>query len=348
MKIGLTYDLKDDYRALGMSEDQIAEFDSHETIDALEDALRRLGFETCRIGNIFSLVKALATGATWDMVFNICEGLYGVGREAQVPALLDAYRIPCTFSDPCVLSLTLHKALAKRAVRDMGIPTPEFFLVESLADIARVRMEFPLFVKPYSEGTSKGVTAQSVIRSQGELEKMCAELLVQYQQPVLVERFLPGREFTVGIVGTGAQAEAVGIAEVVLHAQAEQGVYSYLNKDRCEELVSYERPDDPEAALAIATALKAWRGLGCFDAGRVDLRSNAQKIPEFIEVNPLAGLHPTHSDLPIICTTEGIAYDELIRRIMASALTRCGLLDRAPDAMCCAPVSAGPRHSAAR
>ena len=215
----------------------------------------------------------------------------------------------------------------------MGIPTPEFFLVESPADIARVRMEFPLFVKPYSEGTSKGVTAQSVIRSQNELETMCAELLAQYQQPVLVERFLPGREFTVGIVGTGAQAEAVGIIEVVLREQAEQGVYSYLNKDRCEELVSYERPDDAEAALAIATALDAWRGLGCFDAGRVDLRSNAQKIPEFIEINPLAGLHPTHSDLPIICTTEGIAYDELIRRIMASALTRCGLLDRAPDTM---------------
>ena len=282
------------------------------------------------------------------MVFNICEGLYGVGREAQVPALLDAYRIPCTFSDPCVLSLTLHKALAKRAVRDMGIPTPEFFLVESPADIARVRMEFPLFVKPYSEGTSKGVTAQSVIRSQDELETMCAELLAQYQQPVLVERFLPGREFTVGIVGTGAQAEAVGIIEVVLREQAEQGVYSYLNKDRCEELVSYERPDDPEAALAIATALDAWQGLGCFDAGRVDLRSNAQKIPEFIEINPLAGLHPTHSDLPIICTTEGIAYDELIRRIMASALTRCGLLDKAPDTIRCEPVPAGSHNSAAR
>jgi D-alanine-D-alanine ligase len=348
MKIGLTYDLKDDYRALGMSEDQIAEFDSHETIESIEGALRRLGFATCRIGNIFSLVSALAAGTTWDMVFNICEGLYGVGREAQVPALLDAYRIPCTFSDPCVLSLTLHKALAKRAVRDMGIPTPEFFLVESLADIARVRMDFPLFVKPYSEGTSKGVTAQSIIRSQGELEQMCAELLAQCQQPVLVERFLPGREFTVGIVGTGAQAEAVGIIEVVLRDQAEQGVYSYLNKDRCEELVSYERPDDDVSALAVSTALEVWSGLGCFDAGRVDLRCNEHRVPEFIEVNPLAGLHPKHSDLPIICTNEGIAYDELIRRIMASALRRCGLLDRAPDAVCCASVSACSSNSAAR
>ena len=171
MKIGLTYDLKDDYRALGMSEDQIAEFDSHETIDALEGALRRLGFETCRIGNIFSLVKALATGATWDMVFNICEGLYGVGREAQVPALPGCLPHPLHIFRSMRASLTLHKALAKRAVRDMGIPTPEFFLVESRADIARVRMEFPLFVKPYSEGTSKGVTAQSVIRFPGRTGK---------------------------------------------------------------------------------------------------------------------------------------------------------------------------------
>lgn len=331
MKIGLTYDLKDDYRGLGLSEDQIAEFDSPETIEAIEGALQRIGFETCRIGNIFSLVRALASGETWDMVFNICEGLYGIGREAQVPALLNAYRIPCTFSDPCVLSLTLHKALAKRAVRDMGIPTPEFFLVESLQDIAQVRMEFPLFVKPFAEGTSKGVTARSVIRSRAELVEMCAHLLEQYSQPVLVERFLSGREFTVGIVGTAERACAVGIAEVVLHAQAEQGVYSYLNKDRCEELVTYTRPDDSEAALAVATALDVWRGLGCFDAGRVDLRSNERNIPEFIEVNPLAGLHPTHSDLPIICTAEGIAYDELISRIMASALLRHGLLDRAPD-----------------
>jgi len=177
MKIGLTYDLKDDYRGLGLSEDQIAEFDSPETIQAIEGALQRIGFETCRIGNIFSLVRALASGETWDMVFNICEGLYGIGREAQVPALLNAYRIPCTFSDPCILSLTLHKALAKRAVRDMGIPTPEFFLVESLQDSAQVRMEFPLFVKPFAEGTSKGVTARSVIRSRAELVQMCAQLL---------------------------------------------------------------------------------------------------------------------------------------------------------------------------
>jgi len=331
MKIGLTYDLKDDYRGLGMSEDQIAEFDSPETIEAIEGALGRLGFETCRIGNVFSLVRGLAAGRSWDLVFNICEGLYGIGRESQVPALLDAYRIPCTFSDPCVLSLTLHKALTKRVVRDTGIPTPQFFLVERPQDIARVRMEFPLFVKPCSEGTSKGVTARSVIRSRSELKQMCAELLAEYRQPVLVERFLPGREFTVGIVGTGERACAAGVAEVVLREQAEQGVYSYLNKDRCEDLVSYMRPDDPESRLAAATALDVWRGLGCCDAGRVDLRSNEAGIPEFIEVNPLAGLHPTHSDLPIICTAEGIAYDELIAAIMASALDRRGLLAKAPD-----------------
>lgn len=344
MKIGLTYDLKDDYRLLGMSEDQIAEFDSSETIEAIESALGGLGFETCRIGNIFSLVRQLAAGNKWDMVFNICEGLYGIGREAQVPALLDAYQIPYTFSDPCILGLTLHKALAKRAVRDMGIPTPEFFLVERLQDVKRVSMEFPLFVKPFSEGTSKGVTAKSVIRSRDELQQMCAELLGQYRQPVLVERFLPGREFTVGIVGTGDRAEAVGIIEVVLREQADQGVYSYLNKDRCEELVSYERPDDAVAALAVSTAIEVWKGLGCLDAGRVDLRCNEHRVPEFIEVNPLAGLHPTHSDLPIICTAEGIAYDELIRRIMASALERCGLLAAAP-----APVqtAAAPAPAAA-
>ena len=118
MKIGITYDLRDDYIAEGYTEEETAEFDHPRTIAAIEDTLQSLGYETDRIGHIRALARRLVAGNRWDLVFNIAEGLRGFGREAQVPALLDAWEIPYTFSDPLVLSLTLHKGLTKRVIRD--------------------------------------------------------------------------------------------------------------------------------------------------------------------------------------------------------------------------------------
>ena len=127
LRVGITYDLRQDYLAQGFSEEETAEFDRIDTIQAIEQALEALGFKTDRIGTIFNLTKRIADGKSWDLVFNIAEGLKGFAREAQVPALLDAFNIPYSFSDPLVLSLALHKALTKRVMRDLGIPTPEFF-----------------------------------------------------------------------------------------------------------------------------------------------------------------------------------------------------------------------------
>jgi D-alanine-D-alanine ligase len=322
MKVGLTYDLREDYLQAGYGLEETAEFDRPDTIDAIEAAIRVLGYETDRIGRIQSLVERLAAGDRWDLVFNIAEGLAGMGREAQVPALLEAYEIPYVFSDPLVLTLTLHKGMTKRVIRDLGIPTPDFAVIETPADIEKVDLPYPLFAKPVAEGTGKGITAASRIGNKAELRKQCLTLLDRFKQPVLVETYLPGREMTVGIVGTGDRAVSVGIMEVLLQENAEAGVYSYDNKENSEECVRYRLPDDPEAKLAEQTALAAWRGLGCRDAGRVDVRSDANGIPNFMEVNPLAGLHPEHSDLPILCGMGGISYTELIRRIMDSALTR--------------------------
>src|SRR5512141_2211608 len=153
MKVGLTYDLRAEYLAAGYGEEETAEFDRPDTIEAIEGALRKLGHQTDRIGHVRQLVNRLARGDRWDFVFNIAEGLRGLAREAQVPSLLEAYEIPCTFSDPLVLALTLHKGLTQRVLRDMGLPTAEFFLVETEADIARVNLPFPLFAKPVAEGT---------------------------------------------------------------------------------------------------------------------------------------------------------------------------------------------------
>jgi D-alanine-D-alanine ligase len=322
MKIGITYDLRDDYLAEGYGEEETAEFDHPLTIDAIDEALQSLGYETDRIGHIRALARRLVAGDRWNLVFNIAEGLRGFGREAQVPALLDAWEIPYAFSDPLVLSLTLHKGMTKRVIRDLGIPTPDFVVVETPEEIAAVALPFPLFAKPVAEGTGKGVTAASKIANPAELARVCRELLAVFQQPVLVETFLPGREFTVGLIGTGAEAFVPAVMEVHLTEKAEKEVYSYANKEDWHGRIEYRLADDAMARAAAETALAVWRGLGCRDGGRIDLRADAEGVPSFIEVNPLAGLRPEHSDLPILCKLAGMPYQELIAGIMRSALKR--------------------------
>jgi D-alanine-D-alanine ligase len=274
------------------------------------------------VGRCEALARRLAAGERWDLVFNFCEGARGRSREAQVPALLECFDIPCTFCDPLTACITLDKSIAKRVVRDAGFPTADFLVVEEVEDLAGLALPFPVFAKPVAEGTGKGVTARSKIKSPVELKEVCADLLRTYKQPVLVETYLAGREFTVGIVGTGDESEVVGVIEVLLKENAEAEVYSYANKENCEDLVLYRLADGEIARLCKETALKAWRGLGCRDAGRIDLRLDSEGLPNFLEVNPLAGLHPEHSDLPIICTYVGIPYRELIGRIMTSVLRR--------------------------
>jgi len=325
MKIGLTYDLRSEYLEMGYSEEETAEFDRDETIRAIEATLVELGHDAECIGHAKKLVGALVAGKSWDLVFNIAEGMHGIGREAQIPAILDLYNIPYTFSDPLVMSLTLHKGMTKRVLRDAGVPTCDFLVAENPADLTHLGFGPPYFVKPVAEGTGKGVTPASIVPDRTALPAAVTSLLSLYQQPVLIESFLPGREFTVGIVGTGKKAEAIGTIEVVLLDQAEQGVYSYVNKENCEELVEYRlvsADTDEVVREAERISLDAWRILGCRDAGRIDLRCDGAGNPQFIEVNPLAGIHPEHSDLPIICTKKGISYRSLIERIVLSASTR--------------------------
>jgi D-alanine-D-alanine ligase len=323
VRIGLTYDLKDDYLALGLAEHEIAEFDSEKTIAALEAALAALGHEVERVGHVRALAARLVAGWRCDLVFNIAEGLAGFGRESQVPALLDAYGIPYTFSDPLVCAVTLHKAMAKHVARGCGVPTPSFALVATPAEAEAIALPLPLFAKPVAEGSSKGVTAKSLVTSRAELVAVCTELLLQYGQPVLVEEYLSGREFTVGILGTGPAARALGTLEVVLLDGADAGVYSYRNKTQWEGNVKYGLlTAGPLRAEVESVALATWRCLGCRDAGRVDVRLDGHGRAQMLEVNPLAGLTPGYSDLPIMAELAGMSYRELIGEILRSTLAR--------------------------
>jgi len=325
MHVGLTYDLQREYLAQGYGEEETAEFDRDDTIEAIEGALAELGHRTERIGNARNLVEALAGGTRWDLVFNIAEGLHGMGREAQVPAILDVYGIPYTFSDPMVLGLTLHKGMTKRVIRDAGLATAPFLVVAPGESVPSVPFPPPYFVKPAAEGTGKGVSPESLVRREEDLPGVCTRLAARFHQPVLVEGFLTGREFTVGIVGTGSKAEVLGAIEVVLGGRAEPGMYSYGNKKHYEDRVEYRlgrAQDDPLIARVEDLALSAYTVLECRDAGRVDVRCDGEGRPHFLEINPLAGIHPVISDLPIICSLLKIPYVTLIGRIMASALER--------------------------
>jgi D-alanine-D-alanine ligase len=323
VRIGLTYDLKDEYLAQGLDPHQVAEFDSPATIDAIAEALTSLGHEVERIGHVRSLAARLVAGWRCDLVFNIAEGVAGFGRESQVPALLEAYGIPYTFSDPLVCALTLHKGMAKHVARGCGVPTPSFVLVATPEEAAAVSLPLPLFAKPVAEGSSKGVSAKSLVRSPAALVEVCTELLERYRQPVIVEEFLSGREFTVGILGTGPEAQALATLEVMLLGGADAGAYSYRNKTEWQTLVDYRLL----AAGALreeveAVALASWRCLGCRDAGRVDVRLDGGGRAQMLEVNPLAGLTPGYSDLPIMAEMCGMSFRTLIGEILRSTLAR--------------------------
>jgi len=325
INIGLTFDLKDDYLKMGFSQEEVAEFDSQETIDALDSTLSSLGFHVIRIGNIFNLVEFLGSGKKCDIVFNICEGMYGIAREAQVPCLLDAYRIPYVFSEPEILNLTLDKSLTKVLLKDAGIPTAPFKVIHRIEDIEYINLLYPLFVKPVAEGTSKGIDGYSIIENSSDLEKSVSFLLDTFKQPVLVESFLPGREFTVGVLGNGDDTISIGAMEIILNKQTPHPIYSYTVKKDWEKYVSYKIAEDSVALKCIEYAIKSWKIIKGKDAGRIDFRLDSDGIPNLIEVNPLAGLNPTYSDLPILSRLKGLEYRNLIAQIMNSALKRTGL-----------------------
>ncbi len=319
----MTYDLRRDYLALGFKAEEVAEFDSDITIDTIESTIAGLGYRPVRIGHARALCAQLAAGARWDLVFNLAEGVAGRSREAQVPCMLEAFDIPYTMSDPLVCAVTLDKSIAKRILLTEGLNTPGFHVVRSEADVADVTLPYPLFAKPIAEGTGKGIDRASCVKNSAELRAVCQTLLLKYDQPVLVEEFLPGREFTVAILGTGSKARVLGGMEVVLRPNANTSIYTYEMKDQYENFVDYHRlPRTPETEAVEALALASYRALEVRDAGRVDIRLDRHGVPSFMEVNPLPGLNPEDSDLPIIARQEGVSYQAVIRTIIESALSR--------------------------
>jgi D-alanine-D-alanine ligase len=346
LHIGLTYNLK----PAGAEGDQFEEFDSVETIEALETAIRAAGHDPIRLGWGLEMLEALQHERV-DGVFNIAEGVGGRGRESQVPAVLEMLAIPCTGSDALAIALTLDKALAKVVAKNAGIATAPWFVtgvpsltgtdksvcatsilpnsamsVQAGANVAQTLLSvlsqdavpdiatlFPVFAKPAAEGSSMGITDRSLCRDQNELDAVIER--VSKYGPVLVEEFLPGDEFTVGIIG----GEVLGVMQVLPRGDDKDFIYSLDVKRDYLNRVDYRLVDAPDVA---EVAREVWRAFGLRDVARIDVRRDRNGVPNFVEVNPLPGVHPVNSDLVILARLAGISHPDLIGRIINAAIKR--------------------------
>ena len=322
IRVGITFNLKQ--AAVDEHADDAAEHDAPETIAALGDALRSYGHDVVELEATPELPAILPASGV-DVVFNIAEGFAGRARESQVPAMLELIGIPYTGSDPTALSLALDKALAKRLVQQAGFSTPAFLVMNTGKEKLPKGLIFPCIAKPAQEGSSKGILKSSVVKSEAELRELAKEIVGRYRQPVLVESFLPGREFTVGLLGE-RRPRVLPPMEVIFKAAAgTHPVYSLTSKLTGQNEVENAVPADIESQLKRELE-RYGKGifavLGCRDVARVDLRLDAAGQVHFIECNPLPGLAPGWSDLCLIAEAAGISYRGLIGEILAPAIRR--------------------------
>jgi D-alanine-D-alanine ligase len=327
LKVGITYNLKKDFsQGENQPVDFLEEFDSEETIDAIRKVLESEGHEVIKLSGDTGLIDRLRQ-ASVDIVFNIAEGLQGRNREAHIPALLEFLNIPYTGSDPLTLSLTLDKAMAKRVVMSQNIPTPRFKKVERMEDLDGLDLRYPLFVKLCYEGSSKGVRLDSKILDPQSLEKKTRDLLKTYDSPLIVEEFVKGPEFTVGILGN-EDPFVLGVMQIEIKGKPpEESIYSLEIKREWEEKVRYHCPPSIGQDLLKKieeVALRSYRALECRDVSRVDIRVGEDHTPYFLEINPLPGLSPVYGDLVIMARSTGWDYARLVKTIFHHALKRYG------------------------
>ncbi len=318
--VGLTYNLKRN------KTEADAEFDSIETINAIKKALIKSGCSVTLLEVNKSLPKKLLN-KHFDIIFNIAEGVNGRSREAQIPALLDFFKLKFTGSDATTLCLCLDKSLAKTIIASGNIKTPASQVVESTDYKLNSKLKFPLIVKPNSEGSSKGISDMSVVKDAKQLKTIVRTLLENYGQPLLIEEYIKGREFTVGVLGNGSDTFVLNPMEIEFIEPKENQIYDYCVKQDFQDKINYVCPPDLGRIVTrnmIESARKIYEILGCKDFARIDFRLSPRNELYFIEINPLPGLTPGYSDMPMIAEKNGISYDELIAMIFTSAMKRYG------------------------
>ncbi len=328
MKIGLSYDIKEAVPfKLGQPADALEEYDSPETIDAIASALQSQGHSVVKLGGGREFIINILNHNV-DFVFNISEGLGNYrSREAQVPSVLEMLDIPYSGSDPQCLAICLDKPLTKRLVAQVGVRTPKWRVLKDTSDLKQAiwnDFSFPAFIKPAYEGSSKGIGLGSRTETVAQIFQLATGLLERYQQPLLVEEFIAGDEVTVGIVGNFPPM-VLGVMRVLPKRGGDNFIYSLEVKREWEQLVEYQCPaqlDNGVLQQIRDSSLEVFKALGCRDFARLDFKLSPDGTPYFLEINPLAGLNPKSSDLPIMAYKLGWTYDALISAILNAALQR--------------------------
>jgi len=328
LKIGITYNLKKNINS--NIPDAEAEFDDMDTIRAIQGALETADFAVSLFEASEDLPVRLIQDRP-DFVFNIAEGMNGRGREAQVPAILNYLRIPFSGSDETTMAVAMDKALTKRLAVSHGISTPEYKLIKNgsskPASLQGAGLSWPVIVKPNSEGSSKGITDLSVVHDEAALLKILGEKINVYNENMLVEEYINGREFTAGILGNGSKLCVFSPMEIIFNDKT-RPIYNREVKKNFRRYVSYKCPPDIGASLRKEieeTAKTVFLFLECRDFARVDFRLSEEGRLYFIEINPLPGLAPGYSDFPMIAEFCGMDYTTLIRNIADAGLARYGL-----------------------
>lgn len=329
-------DVSTQVRFTSTSADAYAEWDTIDTITAVRDALA-LRHKVTMIeadADAFETLRRIRPA----IVFNIAEGRYGVSREAQIPAMLEMLNIPYTGSDALTLGLCLDKSRAKEILSYYSIPTPRFFVVNSVDELATLRIPLPCMTKPLYEGSSKGIFNSSLVRTPAELRAQVERITSEYAQPALIEEFLPGREFTVAMLGNGESVRVLPIVEIQFDSlpAGVNPIYSYEAKwiwdqsDDPLDIFTCPAPLTPELQKEIETICRnAYRVLRCRDWSRIDVRLDAQGAPHIIEINPLPGILPNpeeNSCYPKAARAAGIPYAEMLNAVLDAACRRYGLI----------------------
>ncbi|MFH0899521.1 MAG: ATP-grasp domain-containing protein [Pseudomonadota bacterium] len=322
VRIGFAYNVKRVGSKGG--DDAEAEYDPPETISAISDALASFGHAVVHLEATPDLPRLLLE-ADVDLVFNIAEGVVGRNREGQVPALCELLGIPYTGSDSATLAIALDKALTKKVLRQHGIVTPEFQLFETGRERLSLALRFPVIVKPNAEGSSKGIAGTSVVDDEPSMRAAVRALIDKYRQPALVEEYIPGREFTVGLLGERRPRVLPPMEICFKDTSKERPIYDFQVKQEWEKHVEYKCPaplTQTESRLIERLARETFGALDCRDVARADLRMNPQGQIYVLEVNPLPGLTPDYSDLVLIAKAAGIDYRTLIGEVLAGGLKR--------------------------
>jgi len=325
VRVGFTFNLRrvDNVHHENGTVDDEVEFDTPETINAIREAIASYGHEVIDLEATRELPSILPNAGV-DVVFNVAEGIEGRTRESQVPALLELLGIPYTGSDPTTLSISHDKALAKRLAIQAGIKTPSFILMTSGRERLPKSFAFPCIIKPVAEGSSKGIISKNVVESEAELRDVVQETVAKYRQSVIAESFLPGREFTVALLGERRPRALPPLEVIFPEKKYKYAIYSFegkfFNKD-----IRFEVPakiDEKLKRELERVARSVFTALGCRDLARVDMRLDAQGSIHFVECNPLPGLTPGFSDFCVIAEAAGLSFHSLVGEILAPALRR--------------------------